>query len=639
LPPTIITKLLDEQQLQSLIAKVEDSAGRDSAFLASLLGAHCTLLGAPFGAVFQTDVNKPPRVVSVYPMPADGKARIEPGRLAVLRDCVNRCKQAGKVSFFRVGLGDQVFHAASQPLMRGGKVEGVSVVLLNGPSDSSQPGPAEDPTMPTRLAQAQTVAALYPGHVARRMLLRQLRQAQETRLALSVLAAAHQAEHFEACCMGVCNSLKTQLHASRVSVGWARDGQVKLVAMSDTENFDASQDLARRLMAAMEECYDQAQAVVAPSKHLAADDEALGQAVARCHHELLGHDPRPHAAVCSVPLRYRDRVVGALTIERDGAVAGDRFNGETASHLQAIADLIAPRLYDRDQDDKPIAVKVWRHTRAGLAVVAGPEHVGWKLIGLSLAALLAYACLASWDYRVDATFKLDAGERRVYSSSFAGFVQEVSVEVGQVVKKGDVLAKLDDTELSLQLADIEGKLSEATTRRVQSLATKDLGDAWRAAAVINQLQAQQALLKFQVARASLVAAEDGVVLKGDWKQKLGVRVDLGTPLFEVAPIEKLRASILVDESDIDRVVSDARGQVATHAYPEQTFGMKVTRIVPLAEPKEGRNVFEVRGELDAHAPWMRPGMEGKAKIDAGRARVIWIATHKLVDFLRLKLWI
>jgi hypothetical protein len=35
---------------------------------------------------------------------------------------------------------------------------------------------------------------------------------------------------------------------------------------------------------------------------------------------------------------------------------------------------------------------------------------------------------------------------------------------------------------------------------------------------------------------------------------------------------------------------------------------------------------------------MRPGMQGTAKIDAGRARVIWIGTHKLIDFLRLKLW-
>jgi hypothetical protein len=31
-------------------------------------------------------------------------------------------------------------------------------------------------------------------------------------------------------------------------------------------------------------------------------------------------------------------------------------------------------------------------------------------------------------------------------------------------------------------------------------------------------------------------------------------------------------------------------------------------------------------------------MTGVAKIEAGRRSYLWIATHRLVDFLRLKLW-
>ena len=46
----------------------------------------------------------------------------------------------------------------------------------------------------------------------------------------------------------------------------------------------------------------------------------------------------------------------------------------------------------------------------------------------------------------------------------------------------------------------------------------------------------------------------------------------------------------------------------------------------------------VHAELNEYADWMRPQQTGTAKSDAGRERVIWIATHRLVDFLRLKLW-
>ena len=34
----------------------------------------------------------------------------------------------------------------------------------------------------------------------------------------------------------------------------------------------------------------------------------------------------------------------------------------------------------------------------------------------------------------------------------------------------------------------------------------------------------------------------------------------------------------------------------------------------------------------------RPGMEGIAKINVGRANLLWIWTHEMRDWLRLKLW-
>jgi hypothetical protein len=36
---------------------------------------------------------------------------------------------------------------------------------------------------------------------------------------------------------------------------------------------------------------------------------------------------------------------------------------------------------------------------------------------------------------------------------------------------------------------------------------------------------------------------------------------------------------------------------------------------------------------------MRPGMEGEARISAGEKSYIWIASHRLVNWLRMKLWV
>lgn len=604
--------------------ELQASAGRDLAFLTKLIEAQARVAGGHLGVVFATQGSKPPRLVGIYPLPAERRVSIEPERLKILKDCAIRCRDAGKLSLFRVGDGGRVVHAIAVPLIRQGLVEGVSVILST---------PLEEAALAARLGPVQWMSQLYAGHVARRMHLTQLRQAGETRAALEVLAAAHQVERFEACAMAVCNRLKSELRARRVSLGWHKGGTVRLLAMSDTEHLDRRQETSQKIEAAMEECFDQAQAVVAPSHHLKGSDEWLAQAVARCHHELIGDDGRVTA--CSVPLRIQERVLGVVTIERP---ASDPFEGRSLSHLQAIADLFTPRLHDRWSDDRPLALRAMASAREAGAHLVGPEHVGWKLAGAALLALLVYASLARWDYRIDAPFTLEAGARRVLSAPFEGFLEKVNVKPGDPVAAGGVLASLDATELSLKLADVEGKLQEANVKRIQSLDKKELADAKRAAAQVAQLEAQRDLLHYQIERAQLKAQEPGVVLTGDWQDKQGVRVPLGEPIFEVAPLAELRAKVLVDEADVDRVHEGGMGTLAALAFPDQTFAFRVVRVVPLGEPKDGRNVFEVRAQLDAIAPWMRPGMEGTAKIDAGRERVIWIVTHRIVDFLRMKLW-
>jgi hypothetical protein len=37
-------------------------------------------------------------------------------------------------------------------------------------------------------------------------------------------------------------------------------------------------------------------------------------------------------------------------------------------------------------------------------------------------------------------------------------------------------------------------------------------------------------------------------------------------------------------------------------------------------------------------PGWRPGMAGEARVDVKHRPLIWIWTHRLIDFLRLKLW-
>jgi hypothetical protein len=61
--------------------------------------------------------------------------------------------------------------------------------------------------------------------------------------------------------------------------------------------------------------------------------------------------------------------------------------------------------------------------------------------------------------------------------------------------------------------------------------------------------------------------------------------------------------------------------------------------VPLAQPKDGRNAFEVwlrfEGERSGKA---LEGMEGVARLEVGDRSLLWIGTRRIRDALRLWLW-
>ena len=351
-------------------------------------------------------------------------------------------------------------------------------------------------------------------------------------------------------------------------------------------------------------------------------------------------------AVCSVPLRHQDEVYGSITIEQP---VTSRFDGTAAAHIQAIADLITPRLQDRYLDERSLLEKNWESTRWLFAKITGPEHVGMKLIALAVGAVILYSLLATWDYRVDAPFTLEPGARHVYAAPFAGYVSAVNVLPGDKIKAGTLLGKLDDSELALQIAELDSNIREAQSRidKAKAPGSHDESEARRAEAQKRQFMARLDLAKYQQSRASLIATEDGDVLTGEWKDKLGVRVNLGDTIFEVAPISELRAVLLVEESDIDRVRVGGKGELATRTEPSDKYPFEVTRIVPAGEQYDGKQVFQVYARITVPADaakklsldWMRPGMQGSAKIDAKTASPAWILTHKLVNYLRLKLWL
>ena len=157
-------------------------------------------------------------------------------------------------------------------------------------------------------------------------------------------------------------------------------------------------------------------------------------------------------------------------------------------------------------------------------------------------------------------------------------------------------------------------------------------------AQIGQAEAQMSLVQERLARASLVAPYDGIVVSGDLSQQIGSPVEQGKVLFEVAPTAGYRVILQVDERDIVRLAIDQPGELVLSGLPGEVTPFTVRQITPVSTAQDGRNFFRVEAQLRADAPRLRPGMEGIGKVEVGRERLIWVWTHGFTDWLRLALW-
>jgi multidrug resistance efflux pump len=206
------------------------------------------------------------------------------------------------------------------------------------------------------------------------------------------------------------------------------------------------------------------------------------------------------------------------------------------------------------------------------------------------------------------------------------------------VKKGALLARLDDRELKLERLKYLSQEEEFTKQMRSAFADRNHAQVQILTAQLEQAKAQVARVEEQLQRTALAAPFDGVVVSGDLSQQLGAPVERGTVLFEIAPLSEFRLVLKADERDIAYLQVGQRGALLLAAFPDERIGFEVTGITPVSTPRDGRNYFRVEAKLDRTDPRMRPNMEGVGKVEIDRRRYIWIWTRQALDALRLVAW-
>lgn len=449
---------------------------------------------------------------------------------------------------------------------------------------------------------------------------------------LQLLASADQHARFDGAALALVNALPELTGFDRAALGMQRGfrRRVRLEALSRSSSFKRRADHVAEFEAAMTEACDQSVTIALPDPregHMTVDasNRALRERVSA-------------GALVTFPLMVRGAPVGAVTCLRgraDDEVV--RIEPETISGLELAAAAVAPILKLKHDERRWISGRLRDLAGRALTAVLG-RRPALSLLAIVLLLALVLPAVLTAPLRVRADATLEGGVQRSAVALTDGYLADSGVRAGDLVKAGQELARLDDRELLLQQTETQAQLTRALQESRDALATGDRSGAARSRSDVAEAEAALALVSARLDRLVIRSPIDGIVISGDLRQRLGAPVQRGEVLFEVAQLSDYRVRIDVSEYDLALVSEGQAGNLVLNGLPGEPVGFTVTGIASVSDPREGENRFRAEADVLSVPEGVRPGMEGIAKIETGRASLWHIVTRGTVARLRVLLW-
>ena len=191
----------------------------------------------------------------------------------------------------------------------------------------------------------------------------------------------------------------------------------------------------------------------------------------------------------------------------------------------------------------------------------------------------------------------------------SGEVVKLPAEEGNRVKKGDLLAQLNEAELKINF--IRAKASLETDQSVynrskdmleRNFIAKEDYEAARLQYESSKAAYEEASLQLEY--TSIRAPFDGVVTVRNIE--LGQRVNQNQSLFILGDFSPLRAKIYVPEKDISRIYTGMSAKIEIEAEPEEEFTGVVKMISPIVDPESGTSKVTI--DIDDDRGKLKPGM-------------------------------
>ena len=217
--------------------------------------------------------------------------------------------------------------------------------------------------------------------------------------------------------------------------------------------------------------------------------------------------------------------------------------------------------------------------------------------------------------KFEAVGTIEAIDEITVVSEIDASVISLPFDEGSFIKKGDLIAQLDDSQLAAEVSRNEAlyNQSKASYNRIKSIVEQNVGTPQNlddALAALKVAEANLQVAKTRLSKTKIIAPFDGIV--GARKVSVGTFLRTGQEITQLANLDQIRVSFSVPERYLGQLKRNAEVSVYSSVYPGYEVKGKIIAIEPILD-SETRNV-QVVAKVFNPGRKFHPGMSANVAV-------------------------
>jgi len=227
-------------------------------------------------------------------------------------------------------------------------------------------------------------------------------------------------------------------------------------------------------------------------------------------------------------------------------------------------------------------------------------------------------------------------------SRASGQITNMPVDVGSVVKRGDLLVQIDARDVQSRYNQAAAELNSSSVARTVAASQRARSQDLYRQRIITAVEMEAATLQFANADAAVVRARASLDIARQQLQDATITAPTagtvierpvsegtvitsatssasgGTTILKMADLSKVRLRAMVNETDIGNVLPGQLATVTVDAFPNRRFQGVVEKVEPQAVVQQSVTMFPVLVSLSNLDGALKPGMNGEVVMEVLR---------------------